>query len=158
MRYRLVVVNGLLDQYDVLGALRLDGPVIVGELGEGLETDVSPGVFNAYFLDMEDADREDAPPSRLLLVAERVADDAEDLLDHARERGSVPVDNGSMIVADSEVADDLELLEDAAMEGVHGVFADGRAVRVGLEGDLEGLVRIAADAQGHALLIAVDFV
>src|SRR5690606_36739228 len=107
---------------------------------------------------MEDADREDAPPSRLLLVAERVADDAEDLLDHARERGSVPVDNGSMIVADSEVADDLELLEDAAMEGVHGVFADGRAVRVGLEGDLEGLVRIAADAQGHALLIAVDFV
>lgn len=152
-------MNGLLDQYDVLGTLELDGPIVVGEPDEGLETSVTPGLFNAYFLDMEDVESEEAPPSQLLLVAEGAADEAEDLLGQAHERGSVPVEDGSMIVAASDVADDLDLLEDAAVEGVHGVFADGRAVRVGLEGDgSEGVVRIAFDDEGNALLIAVDFV
>jgi hypothetical protein len=130
--------------FEPLGALYIEGTIVIGEGGYGHKVDARRGVWLAYGRDYDKT--EDDELQQLVAVHADCFARLEDLRNGmTRIEGELPIEGASMAVADGlTVSKDAEDLRDA-LAGNEVEFYKGRAAQMYLGGDGSGEAFVRCD-------------
>jgi hypothetical protein len=141
--------------YELLGSIEVgDSLVVGGRFGEARIRSM-PGTWIACVADADAVAPGDPAHCRFVAVHASRAGSLALLLASARPGGEVQIAERALVVADSSVSAATDLVDEAALEGLEGVFAGGRAARVVLEAAASGAVSVALDGS-DAVMVAID--